>query len=101
MARYRLSSVADGKIAFIYEYSVLTFGEAQADVYFLGMHDLFALLASNPSMGREEPALGQGIRRFLYQAHLIFYRQVVDGILILDVLGVRQKPRPLSSSSED
>lgn len=100
MARYRLSNTADQKITSIYEYSVLKFGEVQADAYFLGMHDLFDLLASNPSMGREEPELGEGVRRFLYEAHLVLYRPVTDGILILDLLGARQKLKPSSGKSE-
>ena len=72
MARYRLSGVADQKIESIYEYSVLRYGEAQDDSYFLGLHDLFDLLAGNPLMGQEEPDLGDGIRRFLYEAHIVF-----------------------------
>lgn len=91
MARYRLSRIADQKIESIYEYSILRFGEAQADSYFLGLHDLFDLLAGNPLMGQEEPDLGDGIRRFLYEAHIIFYRPMSDGVLILDLKGVRQR----------
>lgn len=92
MARYRLSNTADKKIASIYEYSVLNFGETQADEYFLGLHDLFELLATNPLLGREEPDLGADIRRFLYQAHLVFYRPFSEGVLILDIRGARQRP---------
>lgn len=91
MARYRLSRIADQKIDSIYEYSILRFGEAQADSYFLGLHDLFELLANNPLMGQEEPDLGDGIRRFLYEAHIVFYRPISDGVLILDLKGVRQR----------
>jgi hypothetical protein len=39
MARYRLSNLADQKIAAVYEYSLLQFGETQTDVYFLRLHD--------------------------------------------------------------
>ena len=92
MARYRLTGVADQKIESIYEYSVLRFGEAQADVYFLGLHDLFEMLANNPLMGQEETDLGEGLRRFFYGAHIVFYRPVSDGVLILDIKGVRQRP---------
>jgi len=91
MARYRLSGVADHKIESIYEYSTLRFGETQADSYFLGLHDLFGLLAKNPLMGQEEPDLGDGIRRFMYEAHIVFYRPMSDGVLILDLKGVRQR----------
>jgi plasmid stabilization system protein ParE len=56
----------------------------------MGLHDLFDLLAKNPLMGQEEPDLGDGIRRFLYEAHIVFYRPVSDGVLIIDLKGVRQ-----------
>lgn len=79
MARYRLSNVADRKIESIYEYPLLNFGEAQADAYFLGLHDLFELLADNPAMGRKEPELGDDIRRFPFEAHIVFYRSLSDG----------------------
>jgi hypothetical protein len=52
-------------------------------------------------MGREEPQVGEGVRRFLYEAHLIFYRTVTDGIFVLDVVGTRQRQKPLSGTSED
>ena len=92
MARYRLTSVADQKIESIYEYSLIRFGEAQADAYFLGLHDLLELLASNPLIGQREPNLGHDMRRFLYEAHIVFYRPVPDGVLIVDLKGVRQRP---------
>lgn len=100
MARYRLSGVADEKIESIYEYSVRHFGEAQADRYFLGLHDLFELLAGNPLMGQEEPELGDGIRRFLYEAHIVFYRPASDGVLVLDLKGVRQRPPDFSARAD-
>jgi plasmid stabilization system protein ParE len=56
----------------------------------MGLYDLFDLLAKNPLMGQEEPDLGDGIRRFLYEAHIVFYRPVSDGVLIIDLKGVRQ-----------
>jgi toxin ParE1/3/4 len=69
------------------------FGEAQPDAYFVGMHDLFDLLAATPLIGHEAAELGEGIRRFLYEAHIVSYRSISDGILVLDIVGVRQKPR--------
>jgi toxin ParE1/3/4 len=100
VARYRLSNVADQKIESIYEYSLLNFGEPQAEAYFLGLHDLFELLADNPMIGRKEPELGDNIRRFPYEAHIVFYRPLADGILILDLRGVRQRPRDVSGRDD-
>ena len=99
MARYRLSNLADQKIASIYEYSIVNFGETQADAYFLSLHELFELLAANPLMGREEPELGDGIRRFVHQAHVVFYTSDSDGVLILDIRGSRQAPQTLHQNN--
>jgi toxin ParE1/3/4 len=90
MARYSLSQTADEKITAIYEYSVLHFGEMQADKYFLGMHALFGVLAERPFLGRRSDELGEGTRRVVYKAHVIFYRPVSGGILVVDLFGVRQ-----------
>lgn len=90
MARYRLTEVADQKIAIIYEYSVLKFGELQADRYFLGMHAKFESLADHPFLGRKSDKFGDGIRQFAYGVHIIFYRPESSGILILDIFGMRQ-----------
>jgi plasmid stabilization system protein ParE len=50
-------------------------------------------LAETPLLGREDDNLGNGIRRFVYEQHVIFYRMVSGGILVLDIFGVRQVPR--------
>jgi toxin ParE1/3/4 len=90
MARYSLSRVADEKISEIYEYSLLHFGEKQADDYFLGMHALFDVLAQRPFLGRVSEELGLETQRFIYRAHVIFYRPVNDGIFVIDIFGSRQ-----------
>jgi toxin ParE1/3/4 len=101
MAHYRLSQLADEKIAAIYEYSVLHFGESQADEYFLGLHALFDVLAERSFLGRRSDELGEGLRRFVYKVHVIFYRPVSDGILVVDLFGVRQLRRaPFSGAAE-
>jgi toxin ParE1/3/4 len=93
MARYRLSAHADDKISAIYKYSLLNFGEDQADLYFTGLHRLLGTLAETPLLGRSDESHGNGLRRFVYERHVIFYKVVPGGILVLDVFGVRQVPR--------
>lgn len=99
MASYRLTKTADNKIAVIYEYSLQHFGEAQADAYFLAMHGAFNLLAEQPDLGRPSAELGDGVRRFLYRSHILFYRSISYGILMLDIFGVRQDMSNLKPSS--
>ncbi len=52
MAAYNLSKAARAKIAGIYEYSLLTFGERQADAYLDSLFETFDRLADMPNMGR-------------------------------------------------
>lgn len=94
MASYRLTLAADRKIAAIYEYSVLAFGEGQADSYVLGLHARFESLANHPFSGREDRRFGHGVRSVVYKAHVIFYRPAVDEILIIDIFGMRQSLAP-------
>ena len=81
MAVYKLSKAADIKLAQIYEYSLLNFGEEQADSYYLSLHEVFEKLAAMPLMGRPF----RGRRRHEHAEHVIFYRPVDDGILVLQI----------------
>ena len=81
MAVYRLSKSADIKLDQIYEYSLLTFGERQADLYYHSLHDAFEKLANMPFLGRPF----RGRRRHQHAEHVIFYRSIADGILILQI----------------
>jgi toxin ParE1/3/4 len=92
MARYRLSETADAKISAIYEYSLLQFGENQADRYFLGMHKTFEILAGEPYLGSRSTNLDSDIRQFVYKSHIIFYKPISDGIFIVDIFAARQLP---------
>ena len=62
MATYRLSNSADQDFDGLYVYGVLTFGLEQADSYATGM------------------------RRSVYGAHAIYYREDDDGVLIVRIL---------------
>lgn len=92
MAGYRLSRAADASIAQIYEYSLLNFGEAVADAYFRGMHDILLRLVKFPRLGRECQEAGDDCRRLEYKSHVVFYVVDDDGILVLDILGSAQDP---------
>lgn len=82
MAVYRLAKAADAKLEQIYEYSLLTFGERQADAYYHSLHETFDFLAARPLIGREF----RGRRRHEHAEHVIFYRQVQNGIFVVQIL---------------
>ena len=86
MAAYSLSSKATIDLAGIYEYSIITFGLAQARKYLSGLHDCFQMLAENPLYGREATELATNLRRLEYQSHVVFYIPEEQGILIVRVL---------------
>ena len=66
MAAYSLSSKAATDLAGIYEYTIVTFGLAQARNYLTGLHDCFQMLADNPLYGRSTTELAANLRRLEY-----------------------------------
>ena len=82
MAAYRLSKAADRKLTAIYEYSLLNFGEAQADQHLMALHDCFDLLVSQPEMGR----IFREYHRHEHGRYVIFYKSEPTGIWIAQIL---------------
>lgn len=91
MAGYRLSRKAERRLADIYAYSLLNFGERQADFYFLDLHRAFDLLQINPTLGRTVQGRPQ-IRQLTHRRHTIFYLVENSSILVVDILGAGQDP---------
>ena len=52
MLHYKLTKVADQKLEKIIEYTILNFGEVQADKYYTRLHEIFELLGNQPNIGR-------------------------------------------------
>ncbi|ARQ10819.1 toxin-antitoxin system toxin RelE/ParE family protein [Rhizobium etli] len=84
---YRLTRTADAVLSGIDEYANLHFGEAQADAYLLDWDGIFILLSRVPAMGDGCDALGAGLRRLLHMRHIAFYREIPNGILVIDIIG--------------
>ena len=81
MADYSLSKIARAKISDIYEYSLLTFGERQADAYVDSLFEIFDRLEELPNMGRA----WRRWRRHEHAEHIIFYMVGGDGIEIVEI----------------
>ena len=86
---YKLSGKAEIDLAEMYEFGIYKFGLLQAQKYFLGMHDVFQVLAENPNLGRDASMFIENLKRFTYQAHTIFYLPQEEGLFILRVLSQR------------
>lgn len=82
MAVYKLSNDAHSKLEEIYEYSLLNFGEAKAEEYYLSLHKTFGLLADQPNLGRRF----HEFHRHEHGYHVFFYKVTEYGILILHIL---------------
>lgn len=93
MADYRLSRQAARDLLDIYAYTERTFGEYQAEAYHAGMERSFGLLADFPRMGSSADEIIQGLRRFRFQSHSIFYSHAADHVLIRTIIHVRMNLR--------
>ena len=89
MPRYVLSRRSDQDIDDITQTTIDKWGIGQAEIYVLGLHASFQLLASAPELGRDASNIRSGYRRFETASHVVFYRITSDGILIVRILHQR------------
>ena len=82
MAVYKLSEDASQELINIYEYSLINFGEDQADQYYISLYETFELLAEQPDLGRKF----HEFHRHEHKRHTLFYKKTDYGILILYIL---------------
>ncbi|MBN9036875.1 MAG: type II toxin-antitoxin system RelE/ParE family toxin [Rhizobiales bacterium] len=83
MSSYRLSARADRDLGDIFFASIELFGPNQARRYRASLGHCFSLLADNPRMGRSAAGIAPGVRRHEHGSHVILYREVDGGVLIL------------------
>ena len=86
MAAYRLSKEAVADLDRIHEYSIVTFGTAQARNYLNRLHERFETLAQQPMFGRQADHLAPKLRRYEYRSHVAFYMPEDGGVMIVRVL---------------
>ena len=86
MADYFLSERAAGDIEEIADYGFTNFGAAKSREYGQGLEDCLDNLAGSPLMGLGADELADGLRRYMYESHWIFYVQRTDGIHVVRVL---------------
>ena len=86
MPRVKFTRKARQDLICIIDYSVLTWGEAQADKYIDGLEKRVLTLAQSPLLGRDCSDLGKGLLAFPYEKHQIYYLVEAHGISIVRVL---------------
>lgn len=82
---YKLTERAADDFAGIYDYTLLKFGEVQADHYTDALEAFFGTLAEMPDIGRVYHAV-PGVMRIEFQQHTIFYMIRDTDILIARIL---------------
>lgn len=83
---YKLSALAEEDIFQIARYTIQHFGQSQAKCYHDELKRTLELLAISPWVGRECDWLCEGMRRFEFKKHSIYYMLQNDDILIARVI---------------
>lgn len=92
MGRFRLSRRAEGDLLSIGEYTLRTWGEAQAARYLGELEECCQRLADNPALGRHCDEIRAGLRRMEHGRHVVFYREEKGGVLVSRILHQRMLP---------
>jgi toxin ParE1/3/4 len=94
VANYRITIRARDQLTQIYEYTESQFGAYQADAYTAGLVRTFGLLADFPAIGQTADDLREGLRRFRFQAHFVYYTVSTGTVEIRGVLHHARQIRP-------
>jgi len=92
LSAYRLGPKAKSDLAEIFDYTVDTWGEQQAENCTEELSKCFQLLADSPGVGRNSDLIHPGIRRFEQGKQVIFYKSERHGIAISRILHQRSLP---------
>ena len=86
MSAFRLTQAAKQDLRSIGRYTQATWGREQRNRYLTKLDNCFHRLAKEPQRGRACDDVRVGYRKYLIGRHLIFYREVNEGIEIIRVL---------------
>ncbi|MEO1020464.1 MAG: type II toxin-antitoxin system RelE/ParE family toxin [Pseudomonadota bacterium] len=93
MTNYHLSLRAAADLEEIADYTIETFGIAQARRYREGLETCFRRLADNPHLGPPVDRLAPGLRRYAFQSHVVFYKSETKRPIWILVVRVLHKRR--------
>jgi len=91
MAKYHLTNKAVEDLSNIWEYTVDTWSERQADDYYNMLIASFQKTTENPRLfGLKYEEIAEGLHGYRANKHIIFYRILADGdILVIRILHQR------------
>lgn len=86
---YRLSALAERDLEEIWSYIAEDASPTTADRLIDAIFTRFELLVEQPRMGRNRPEFGEGVRSFVVESYVIYYRHDRD-VLIARILHGRR-----------
>jgi len=86
MPRVDLRPKALQDLETIWNYTLDTWGEEQADQYILDLNSGFGSLAVHPEKGRACDDIREGYRKYDIGKHIVFYRLALKGIEVVRIL---------------
>ncbi|MGC9387330.1 MAG: type II toxin-antitoxin system RelE/ParE family toxin [Hydrogenovibrio sp.] len=92
MGHFELSEQAASDLEAIYIYTLVHFGDNQADTYFKNLDKQFTYLAQHPELGSLYTDIQPSYRRYVYQRHAIYYRVMPNSVFIARLLHTKQDP---------
>jgi toxin ParE1/3/4 len=96
----RYSRRAEADLLEIGEYTLTTWGTAQADRYLAEIENCCERLCVNPLLGVSCDHLRPGLRRIRQGQHLIYYRSTPERILVIRILNRRMRAETHSMDEE-
>ncbi|MDH6303432.1 toxin ParE1/3/4 [Parabacteroides sp. PF5-5] len=87
MAKYRFTNKAVEDLSNIWNYTVKTWSERQADLYYRMLIELCRDIADNPALGKNYEEISESLYGFIANKHIIFYRVISqDEVEIVRIL---------------
>jgi toxin ParE1/3/4 len=101
VAAFRFSRRAEADLLSIGDYTLGTWGKAQAARYLSELEVCCQALSDNPALGRPCDEVRPGLRRLEHGKHVVLYRQERGDILVSRILHQRMLPELHSIEDED
>lgn len=101
MAAFRFSRRAEADLLGIGDYTLRTWGRAQAVRYLGELEVCCQMLADNPALGRLCDNVRPGLRRLEHGKLVVFYRQERGDVLVSRILHQRMLPERHAIDDQD
>ena len=94
MLPLRFTDEAAADLDAIADYTIEHFGVSQTETYQNGFDRAFGRLAQTPRLGSNQDHILPNLRRYVHEAHTIYYALRTTEIVIIRILGPGHDPIP-------